>query len=59
MVNFEKNVYILNNTVALTITELLYFLIEVTGKIALSWHYFYIQELTAKFWIQKIVLNVM
>lgn len=41
MINFEKNTYILSNTVALNITELLFILIEVTGKIALSQHSFY------------------
>lgn len=41
MINFEKNIYILSNTVALNITELLYIFTEVTGKIALSQHSFY------------------
>lgn len=41
MINFEKNTCILNNTVALNITELICILIEVTGKIGLSQHSFY------------------
>lgn len=32
MINFEKNIDILSNTVALNVAELLRFLIEATGK---------------------------